>query len=138
MLEEALKNKELQLKTDLAPGTSGFADPNAIRIVIHNLLTNAIKFSNRGGQITITAVNGSENQLIFCITDEGVGMDDECLAGLFKTQVNSHAGTENEMGTGMGLLFCRDLVQKNGGKIWAESRLDNGTTMCFELPGKVK
>ena len=138
VLEEALKNKELQLKTDLAPGTSGFADPNAIRIVIHNLLTNAIKFSNRGGQITITAVNGSENQLIFCITDEGVGMDDECLAGLFKTQVNSHAGTENEMGTGMGLLFCRDLVQKNGGKIWAESRLDNGTTMCFELPGKVK
>ena len=134
VLDDAIKHKDLRISVNIANNANAWADPNAVRIVIHNLLTNAIKFSNRNGLITIIAAVNDENRLVFCLKDEGIGMDHESLAGIFKTQVASHTGTENEMGTGMGLLFCRDLIQKNGGTIRAESELGKGTSMYFDLP----
>jgi len=132
-LEDKIKQKDLGTTVDIDPSITAFADPSSIRIVIHNFLTNAIKFSNRGGLIEISAYIES-NRMFFCIKDNGIGMSEQHLANLFKSRVNSLQGTENESGTGMGLLFCKDLIEKYNGKIWIESKLDIGTRLCFDLP----
>ena len=137
-LEDQLKEKELTVETYIIPEAIAFADPNSTRIVIHNLFTNAIKFSKRGGKIEITSNVDKNGKVFFCLEDHGVGMKPEYLTNLFKSQVQSALGTESEKGTGMGLFFCKDLIEKNNGRIWAESTPGHGTRMCFELPGENK
>ncbi|MGZ3755451.1 MAG: tetratricopeptide repeat-containing sensor histidine kinase [Mucilaginibacter sp.] len=131
-MEDQLKNKNLSVNINLAGDTFAFADPNSVRIVIHNFLTNAIKFSHRDGVIDITAYT-ERDKVIFKLKDHGIGMTEEHSAGLFKSQVTSLAGTENEIGTGMGLLFCKDLIQKQQGTIWVKSTLGVGTELGFGL-----
>lgn len=133
-LEDSIKHKNINIIVTIAPGTIALADPNSIRIVIHNFLTNAIKFSNRGGVIEIAAQQQDSEWIIFTLKDNGVGMSKEYQENLFKSQVISAVGTENEIGTGMGLLFCKDLIEKYKGKIWAKSSLGVGTELCFLLP----
>ncbi|MGY3215492.1 tetratricopeptide repeat-containing sensor histidine kinase [Mucilaginibacter sp. HD30] len=132
-LEDRITQKELNIALNMDQNVAAFADPSSIRIVIHNFLTNAIKFSNRGGLIEISALN-ENNRMLFCIKDNGIGMTEQHLLHLFKSRVSSLQGTENESGTGMGLLFCKDLIEKYNGKIWVESKLDIGTRLCFDLP----
>ncbi|MDB5032490.1 HAMP domain-containing sensor histidine kinase, partial [Mucilaginibacter sp.] len=132
-MEDKLKQKNISVHVKMATDAIAFADPNATRIVIHNFLTNAIKFSNRNDIIEATSYV-QDAEVIFCLKDNGVGMSDEFLNTLFKSQVNSSNGTENESGTGMGLLFCKDLIEKHNGKIWAKSSLGVGTELCFSLP----
>lgn len=132
-LDDKIRQKDLEITVSIGPDITAFADPSSIRIVIHNFLTNAIKFSNRGGLIEISAFIKS-NRMFFCIKDNGIGMSEQHLASLFKSRVGSLQGTENESGTGMGLLFCKDLIEKYNGKIWVESKLDMGTSLCFDLP----
>ena len=132
-LEDKLRQKKIYVKQDIAPDVIAFADPNSVGIVIHNFLTNAIKFSNRDSTIEIYA--GVENKEVnFCLKDHGIGMSADYLESLFKSHVNSVSGTENEIGTGMGLLFCKDLIEKQKGRIWAKSTLGAGTELCFTLP----
>ena len=132
-LEDKIKQKNLDITVNMDKNVGAFADPSSIRIVIHNFLTNAIKFSNRGGLIEISALK-ENNRMLFCIKDNGIGISEQHLTNLFKSRVNSLQGTENESGTGMGLLFCKDLIEKYNGKIWVESKLDIGTRLCFDLP----
>ncbi|WP_299497966.1 tetratricopeptide repeat-containing sensor histidine kinase [Mucilaginibacter sp.] len=132
-MEDKLKQKNISVHVKMATDAIALADPNAIRIVIHNFLTNAIKFSNRNGIIEATSYV-QDAEIMFCLKDNGVGMSDEFLNTLFKSQVNSSKGTENESGTGMGLMFCKDLIEKHNGKIWAKSTLGVGTELCFSLP----
>jgi signal transduction histidine kinase/tetratricopeptide (TPR) repeat protein len=133
-LEDKLHQKNLTTSINIADDVIARADPNSVRIVIHNFLTNAIKFSNRDGVIEIFAIP-RQNQVEFCLRDHGVGMSTAYLNNLFKSQVVSSIGTENESGTGMGLLFCKDLIEKQHGRIWANSTLGQGTELCFSLPG---
>ncbi|MGF7082736.1 tetratricopeptide repeat-containing sensor histidine kinase [Mucilaginibacter sp. UYCu711] len=133
-LEDKLKQKNITIKINVAVNTVAHADPNSVRIVVHNFLTNAIKFSNRDGIIEILAWLEGDEGVVFCLKDYGVGMTTEYLNTLFKSQVTSATGTENESGTGMGLLFCKDLIEKQKGKIWAKSNLGAGTELCFMLP----
>jgi signal transduction histidine kinase len=133
-MEDQLKEKDLSVHVDIEPDAIAFADPNSTRIVIHNLFTNAIKFSNRGGVIDVFSKIRENGKVYFCLTDHGIGMSADYVNNLFKTQVQSVLGTESEKGTGMGLFFCKDLIEKNNGTIWAESTPGEGTRMCFELP----
>jgi two-component system sensor histidine kinase/response regulator len=110
------------------------ADPNSIRIVIRNLITNAIKFSNENDTIEITAAKQDDNSHIISVKDTGTGMSSEQLDKLFKSKVNSKAGTNNESGTGMGMLFCKDLIERCSGKIWVTSQPGKGTEFSFTLP----
>jgi signal transduction histidine kinase len=132
-MEDQLKSKNLSVNVNIPSDTLVFADPNSVRIVIHNFLTNAIKFSHRNGYIDIKAYT-EHDKVIFTLKDHGVGMTDEYAAGLFKSQVVSSSGTENEVGTGMGLLFCKDLIQKQQGTIWVNSTFGVGTELGFGLP----
>jgi two-component system sensor histidine kinase/response regulator len=110
------------------------ADPNSIRIVIRNLITNAIKFSGENDSIEISASREAGQQLLIKIRDSGMGMSNEQRNKLFKSKVDSKTGTNNESGTGMGLLFCKDLVEKCNGKIWVTSEQGVGTEFSFTIP----
>jgi len=110
------------------------ADPNSIRIVIRNLITNAIKFSSENDTIEISAKRQDEQNYVITVSDTGTGMSDEHLNKLFKSKVNSKAGTNNESGTGMGMLFCKDLVEKCSGRIWVTSEQGQGTSFSFTVP----
>ncbi|MBB5397562.1 tetratricopeptide repeat protein [Mucilaginibacter sp. AK015] len=131
-LEDQLKLKNITAVNKVGPGHMAFADPNSVRIVIHNFLTNAIKFSYLNSVIEIAA--RMDNQKVyFTVTDHGTGMSTEQLNRLFISKVTSHFGTMNESGTGMGLIFCKDLIEKYNGEIWAKSVLNEGTELGFAL-----
>lgn len=109
------------------------ADKNMIDIVFRNLLTNALKFTSQGDQI-IVDIKESENVYTVCVSDQGTGISEEGLKKLFGKDFHSTNGTHQEKGTGLGLILTKELVQKNKGKIWAESTLGMGSTFCFTLP----
>jgi two-component system sensor histidine kinase/response regulator len=131
---EQAKLKGINLIDSVPEDIVASADPNSIRIVIRNLITNAIKFSNQNDTIEITAIQQDDQNYVISVKDTGIGMSDEQLGKLFKSNVNSNAGTDNESGTGMGMLFCKDLVEKCSGKIWVTSKQGQGTKFSFTVP----
>ena len=126
--------KEISLINEVAPNTIGYADSNTINLVIRNLITNAIKFTNDKGEVKVNAV-AQGNEWVVSVKDNGVGMATEVLRILFdKTSPYTTRGTANEKGTGLGLILCKEFVEKNGGRIWVESAEDYGSTFYFTLP----
>ena len=134
--------KEIELINAIGAGLWVRADRNMLETVIRNLAGNALKFTPRGGQITLAAQAGSANGqsgfVTVLVKDTGVGMNAAVMAKLFRIDSqHSTAGTENEPGTGLGLIICQEMVQRNGGKIWVESDLGKGTVMQFTVPRTV-
>lgn len=131
---EAARQKGVTLTDEVPEDLFASADPSSIRIVIRNLITNAIKFTGIGDSIEVTAGIEADQQLTIRVTDTGIGMSAEQQGRLFKSKVDSKTGTNNELGTGMGLLFCKDLVEKCGGSIWVTSTPGIGTEFSFTIP----
>ncbi len=111
-----------------------FADSNTINLVLRNLIVNAIKFTNDGGEVSIASV--TENGITkVSVIDNGIGIDKDKLSKLFTQHKNpSTQGTANEKGTGLGLMLCHDFIKQNKGTIYAESEKGQGTVFTFELP----
>ena len=111
-----------------------FADLNMMQTVLRNLIGNAIKYTSRDGTIVVKAVNQGNNPEI-SITDSGVGMDEETRKNLFVlNKQNSKYGTENEKGTGLGLILCKEFIEKHRGRLVVESELGKGSTFKFDIP----
>jgi len=111
-----------------------FADYNMVNFIVRNLMNNAIKFSFLNNKIEINQQEKNEFY-IFTIQDYGTGMKRETLEKLFKIEsTHSLAGTDNEMGTGLGLIICKEFIKKNGGEIWVESEEGKGSCFHFSLP----
>ena len=111
-----------------------FSDIDMLKMVIRNLVSNSIKFTNSGGSINIDAKQNSEN-ITISISDNGVGITPQNLAKLFDiSEVLTTKGTAGETGTGLGLLLCKEFVEKHGGKIWVESEVGKGCDFKFTLP----
>jgi signal transduction histidine kinase len=111
-----------------------FADKDMLNTVLRNLVSNAVKFSNNGGAINISAKQDSSN-ITISVSDNGIGIDSENLTKLFDVgQVLTTKGTADEKGTGLGLLLCKEFVEKHGGKIWVESEVGKGSDFKFTLP----
>jgi len=110
------------------------ADKAMISTVLRNLVSNAIKFTHTGGSIAISAID-NQNELIVSVSDNGVGIPNDRLNKLFHLN-NSYStpGTKNEKGTGLGLIICKELVEKNNGHFWVESTIGSGSTFFFSLP----
>jgi two-component system sensor histidine kinase/response regulator len=131
---EQAAEKGIKLTDNVSENITVAADPNSIRIVTRNLITNAIKFSRKDDTITVSAHQRDDSYILISVKDSGVGMTEKQLNKLFKSKVDSGTGTNNESGTGMGLLFCKDLIEKCNGKIWVESVQGFGTEFFFTLP----
>ncbi|MBT1702721.1 tetratricopeptide repeat-containing sensor histidine kinase [Chryseosolibacter indicus] len=130
----AVQTKQIQMINNVQSPTIAFADSNTVNLVIRNLMTNAIKFTNDGGSVVI-ASQEKDNECIISVTDNGIGMNHDVLRILFdKTAPYTTRGTANEKGTGLGLILCKEFVEKNGGRIWVESEVGKGSTFYFTLP----
>ena len=127
-----LKNISFELKG--LDHASVFADIDMTKTVERNLLSNAIKFSPEGSAVTVSIEEDTENAIVH-ITDRGCGMSPEDQQKLFRLDTHfSTFGTNNEEGSGLGLLLCQDFVQRNGGRLWFESEKGKGSTFSFSLP----
>jgi PAS domain S-box-containing protein len=111
-----------------------FADKNMLSTILRNLIFNAIKFTNSGGQINIYAEK-NHSDITITVSDNGIGITQQELIKLFDiTKIYSINGTSNESGTGLGLLLCKEFVDKHNGKIWVESEFGKGSEFKFTLP----
>lgn len=111
-----------------------YADENMIQTVFRNLIGNAIKYTNRGGLIEVKIDNQAQ-ATFFSVVDNGVGMEEETRKNLFVlNQQNSKYGTENEKGTGLGLILCKEFIEKSGGHIRVESEKGQGSCFIFDIP----
>lgn len=110
------------------------ADKDMLKTILRNLLGNAVKFSNPGGQATIS-VEDKGSEVHISVTDKGIGINKEDLHRIFDENTKpSKEGTQNEKGTGLGLVLCKEFVEKHGGKIWAVSEPGRGSVFTFSLP----
>lgn len=128
--------KSIRLINHCAGNQSLWADSYHVSIILRNLVNNAIKFTNPGGTIEIISTAGNETSIRIEVRDTGIGMTEEKVKCLLSDhdQVSSDCGTHNEIGTGIGLQLCRQLVRLNNGLFGIESVLQQGSTFWFELP----
>jgi len=110
------------------------AHKNSVSTVIRNLISNAVKFTPEEGKITLNIIQ-SNDEVIVSVTDTGVGMPQAVIDKLFRIDSkHSTKGTANEKGTGLGLILCKEFVEKNGGHIWVTSTEGEGSVFSFSLP----
>jgi signal transduction histidine kinase len=128
--------KHIMLHNEVEPEASVFADQNMLNTIIRNLLSNALKFTDSGGSITVSAMLDDADSIVtVAVADTGVGIPEDDLPKLFRLDTKySTVGTGGEQGTGLGLLLCHDLVEKNRGTMRVESKVGTGTTFSFTLP----
>lgn len=136
VLNQTAATKRITFDVKVAEDTVVFADEAMIKTVLRNLVSNAIKFSWSDSVITIFSEQGpSDAMLTVGVADKGVGMTEEAMTKLWKlSEQASTKGTNNEEGTGLGLLICKEFVEKQGGRIWVDSIQGEGSTFCFTVP----
>ncbi len=137
IVEEKAKEKNIEIKTQIE-NINLDINESSVKTVIRNLLSNAIKFSNKNSTIKISSkVSNDSKSIKISVKDSGVGIPQENIDKLFKIESSfSTFGTEKEKGTGLGLILCKDLIEKNDGTIWVESIENKGATFHFTLPLK--
>jgi two-component system sensor histidine kinase/response regulator len=127
-------SKNISISADNSFPCQVYADENMLKLIFRNLLSNAIKFTQQGGAVNISTNSGTPNSVLIKVNDTGIGMNSEMLKDLFKLKGgNKRYGTEGEPSNGLGLLLCKEFVEKNGGKIWAESEEGKGSIFSFSL-----
>lgn len=127
-------DKNISIENRVEKNTLVSADMKATNTVFRNILSNAIKFTEQGGAVTIEAKKGEEEMTV-SISDTGVGMSEKDLNNLFRIDIlHTSLGTNKEKGTGLGLILCKELIEKQGGRIWVESQIGEGSRFIFTLP----
>lgn len=133
---DSAKKKDIHIRLEIPADIKVFSDANLLSSIIRNLTGNAVKFTPKGGVIIIRAKALSNGTIEISIKDSGIGMTKEMIDNLFRLDENtSRKGTEGEPSTGLGLIICKDLVEKHGGNIWAESEVGRGSKFYFTIPG---
>jgi len=128
------QTKNVLLETNISEDIKVKADENMLNTIFRNLIQNGIKFSNEGGKVLINAEK-ENNYIKVSVEDNGVGMDNETMNKLFELDINkSRSGTAGEAGTGLGLILCKDFIERLGGKIFVESQLNKGSKFIFTIP----
>jgi len=135
-------NKHIKIENSISDSVYVFADENMMKTVFRNLISNAIKFTHENGKVSIfyaicekqkTEINSTFVEIH--IKDNGIGISEEDLNKIFRIEEKiTSRGTNNETGTGLGLILCKEFVEKNGGKIKVESELGKGSTFIFTIP----
>ena len=128
-----LESKDIKLVTKVPEQTMIYADYDLMKLVIRNLIANAIKFSNAGSHIRIISKKLEDGNYRVAIEDQGVGISEEDKHKIFSDEHFTSTGTNKEKGSGLGLNLCKEYVEKHGGTIWFESTKDEGTTFYFTI-----
>ena len=137
LLNTTAHQKSITIYTEIPPKAIVFADRDMMGTILRNLISNAIKFTNTGGEIVVSALQNPDD-LMIAIKDNGVGLKKEAIEKLFRIDVNYKTmGTQDEQGTGLGLLLCKEFVTMHRGKIWVESNSGNGSKFCFTIPKRL-
>ncbi|MGK0291343.1 MAG: two-component system sensor histidine kinase/response regulator [bacterium] len=133
-LESSFQKKEITFKNQIDTESTVFADRTMFLVIMRNLISNAMKFTEKGGDVLVTGrVKGDFYEVK--VQDSGVGFDVETVQNLFKiTEVISRMGTDGERGTGLGLILVKEFVELNDGGIQVKSSAGQGTTVAFTLP----
>ena len=135
---ETAQNKKIGLSVSIPENIGIWADSNIIETVLRNLVSNAIKFTPSGGNITLEAKITDNKNLLFSVQDSGIGMKKEMVEKLFQITGNiSRRGTDDEPSTGLGLFLCKGFIEKHGGSIWAQSEEGKGSVFYFSVPAVV-
>jgi signal transduction histidine kinase len=136
LFAEAAKAKEITLVSHVSDQDNVYADPNQIELIVRNLVHNAIKFSTKGGSVSITASRTKEF-IELLVTDSGIGMSPDHVENLFNKQNSKTSrGTQGERGTGLGLILCKEMVENNGGRIFVTSEEGKGSAFHVLLKAK--
>ncbi len=137
LFQYALKEKRLTLHNGIDATITAYVYANHLKAIFRNLLSNTIKFSNKGGNIYLNASTNGNNVTV-SVTDEGTGIQPKALAALQNEQlkITSTLGTEKEKGTGLGLMIVREFLQKNNGQLTIKSKPGQGSTFSVVLPVK--
>jgi len=126
--------KNISIEKQLLSGKNGYADKNMIEMVIRNLISNAIKFTNESGKIWVSLTE-NDQELRIEVRDNGIGISQKDQGKLFRIDSNfSNKGTRGEGGTGLGLIICKEFVEKNNGRLWVISNPGEGSSFFFTLP----
>jgi len=134
LFSEIAKNKNITLQNNIHSDVFMSCDIDMTKTILRNLISNAIKFTNIEGTVTLNCVE-SDSLVEIQVSDSGIGIIPENIPYLFSIEKNiSTTGTKGEKGTGLGLMLCKELIEKQGGKIWVESEVGKGTTFKFTLP----
>ncbi len=134
LIEAQAHSKNIALQVNIEPGHKVFADSNALETIIRNLATNAIKFTDTNGSVTFITKR-IDDLIEYTVEDSGIGMSEEDLSKLFRIDVNNtDIGRSKEKGTGLGLILCKDFIEKNGGTIKVKSELNKGSQFIFTVP----
>jgi signal transduction histidine kinase len=138
LLNSSIKEKSLDVRIDIPENVFIFVDMNMIDTVFRNLISNSIKFTPRNGKITVTSKIIKNESVEIKIIDNGIGIKPENLNKIFRIDDKlTTRGTAGESGTGLGLIICKEFIQKHNGEIRIESELDRGTIVIFTLPHKI-
>lgn len=138
LLANIAKNKNITLNTAIDTDQYLFADKNMLETVFRNLISNAIKFTPNNGEVSLS-MQKENRQFVFSVQDNGIGIAPEKIKTLFNiNHRQTTSGTNNETGTGLGLMLCKDFVEKHGGQIWVKSHPGKGSTFIFSIPDSHK
>lgn len=128
------ENKEIKIINEVNQEMALYADMNMINAILRNLISNAVKFTNRGGYIKLFNYEDKDNDVI-CVEDSGIGMPDDIINSIFSISSKvSRLGTDGEPSTGLGLILCKEYIDKHNGNIWINSQEGEGTKFCFSIP----
>lgn len=134
LLNDMASQKAITISATIPRNALVFADKAMIGTILRNLITNGVKFSHPGGHITISAEK-KKQELVISVVDNGVGISKRSIGKLFRIdQTYSAVGTRDEMGTGLGLILCKEFIEKHGGSIWVESEAGKGSKFSFSIP----
>ena len=134
LMGEYAQNKEIKLCPGVDEDTLVYADRNMVLTILRNLISNGIKFTEGGGEVKVTAVD-IDDWVQVSVTDTGIGITPQYKKELFKLDSTlSQKGTRGETGTGLGLIICKELVEKHGGDLRVESQIHQGSSFSFTLP----
>ncbi len=134
VLMDSARNKEIKIKCSIPENLMVYIDKNMFPTIIRNLVSNAVKFTPKGGNIEIGVNIINKKNLEISVADTGIGMDESTINNLFRLNARiNRPGTEGELSSGLGLLLCKDFIEKHGGKVRVKSKVDKGTTFYFTM-----
>jgi len=129
------KQKGIEIINEAGQNRTVKADADMLNTVLRNLLSNAVKFTRQGGKVIVMATEAENNMIEVSVTDNGIGMPEALSEKLFNVAEKvGRTGTDGEQGTGLGLLLCKEFVEKHGGRIRVESEKEKGSTFYFTIP----